>query len=59
MREREREREKEKEKLNFFRTPEENFCEKRRTKNEEEVRRKFQKISLEKQKKKKKKKKKK
>ena len=55
MREREREREKEKEKLNFFRTPEENFCEK----NEEEVRRKFQKISLEKQKKKKKKKKKK
>tara|TARA_B100000073_G_scaffold252832_4_gene212893 strand:- start:5251 stop:5445 length:195 start_codon:yes stop_codon:yes gene_type:complete len=52
-RKREREREKEKEKLIFFRTPEENFCEK----NEEEVRRKFQKISLEKQKKKKKKKK--
>ena len=41
MREREREREKEKEKLNFFRTPEENFCEEKN----EERRRGAEKIS--------------
>ncbi len=41
-REREREKEKEKEKLNFFRTPEENFCEKRKN---EEQRRGAEKIS--------------